>query len=348
MSAFNAATRPRTETGETVTASISTACWPSSTPSSWRSTRFWNFAMPMLQTSPPRTPRERTISIRRMKFPSDPSGRRVISIRRPFSFRVWLLSVPASPWRRYPAPLLSIRALRAGDGACQALAAGSGRPPRNQAPRPPPRVPRRAGKPAASPARHPRRCRACATAALSFPANGSSPHPRKHPLCPAPYTPRPAAPRQPPLHGNRIAPSASAPPQAQTGAPSLSAAASHPHLLKRRHIVGLDHGQVYRAILAPLAQPQRLTGNAFLEQIPHRPPVAGVLRVVNLHHDRRSFTHRVHRHLTSRRIADVHQNFHHLLRHVIGEVDERLEPRCQARIGIDESRHFRAIAGGDR
>src|ERR1019366_5092341 len=74
MSAFNAATRPRTETGETVTASISTACWPFSTPSSWRSTRFWNFAMPMFQTSPPRKPRDLIISIRRMKFPADPGG----------------------------------------------------------------------------------------------------------------------------------------------------------------------------------------------------------------------------------------------------------------------------------
>jgi hypothetical protein len=37
-------------------------------------TRFWNFAMPMFQTSPPRKPRDPIISIRRMKFPSDPGG----------------------------------------------------------------------------------------------------------------------------------------------------------------------------------------------------------------------------------------------------------------------------------
>src|ERR1019366_7667381 len=353
MSAFNAATRPRTETGETVTASISTACWPSSTPSSWRSTRFWNFAMPMFQTSPPRKPRDRTISIRRMKFPSDPSGRRVRSIRRLFFFS-WLPSPdpssPAVPARQRQAHQTIPRPTQ---GPCvsavafPAPAAGSGRPPRNQAPRPPPLVPRRAGKPAASPAPHPRRYTACATAALSFPAGVASPHPRKHPSCPAPYTPRPAAPRRPPLRGTRIPASAPAPPQAQTGAPSLWEAASHPHLLKRRHIVGLDHGQVHRAILAPLGQPQRLTGDAFLEQIPHRPPVAGVLRMVNLHHDLRSFTHRVHRHLAFRSNTDVLQNLHQLGRRVIGEVDLLLEARSQSGIGIDEPLHLRAVTGCD-
>src|ERR1017187_896701 len=290
MSAFNAATRPRTETGKTVTASISTACWPSSTPSSWRSTRFSNFAMSMFQTGPPQKLRDRTISIRRMKFPADPSRRRVRSIRRLFFFS-WLPSPgPSSPAVPARERQTNQAILRPTQWPCvsavifPAPAAGSDHPLRNQARRPPPLVPRRAGKPAASPARHPRRYTACATAALSFPAGVSSPHPRKHPSCPAPYTPRPAAPRQPPLHGNRIAPSAPAPPQAQTGAPSLSAAASHPHLLKRRHIVSLDHGQIHSAILFPLRQPQRLTGEAFLEQIPHRPPVAGILRVVHLHH----------------------------------------------------------------